>query len=261
MKEKGLVSQHKSLFCIDNVVIRTFGPKERALMTVEELNDYFQNDHHFSLIKTDKKISKNEIGMIHRDHKGTFLVFNESDRPPNSRVWSQRYFNSKAKFNETKVRSGSFHVTEKQDERKTREFFEQVEEKHREEGFDAIYECFKKYTEEQQCLLIRDDFPWWRANRDDYHCSKPLLISKEDKTIHPIFFDDNILVHSKDPSIIDAKYIETKETIPFNEAIGVYYVCVNTLRAVADDDYFVKMVDLCEANRNILSLDSLNIRK
>lgn len=229
--------------------IRTFGPKDRVLKLVDEINDFFNGEHYFSEGKLTRSMNEKHIGVFHRDRKGTFLVFGEKDRPPQSIPWGKSHFQTTAKFNPDKARRYSYHVKEGDDSRDGRNHFKKVLEEHREDGLDQIYSCLKEQTLEGQFLVLRDDFPWWKANKQERHCGKPLLVSKNEKEIHPIFFDDNILLHSKDSSIVDARYLETKESIPFDEANNKYFVYANILKSLADDNYFVDLVQKCELNK------------
>lgn len=98
-------------------------------------------------------------------------------------------------------------------------------------------------------MAIHDDYESWRAN--DFHCeaSKPLFIDQADYQTHHIFFDDN--ADFGEDCIVDVRDVVTKEILPYDKFINRYVVKVEPHRAILEVDYFIKMIELAEQNRDL----------
>jgi hypothetical protein len=49
--------------------------------------------------------------------------------------------------------------------------------------------------------------------------------------------------------IVDVRDLVDGTPIPIKKSLNKYIVKCDTIRAITDQDYFVKMIDLCEKNR------------
>lgn len=78
--------------------------------------------------------------------------------------------------------------------------------------------------------------------------SKPLLLDPYDRSIHQIFFDDNI--NECDTfSIVDCRNIITGKQILIKDSWNKYIVQVDTLSAAVDHDYFIRCIETAEELR------------
>jgi len=115
-------------------------------------------------------------------------------------------------------------------------------------GAKNIYKRLMEVWESTNNFAIKDDYSYWSEKDFSPNSGKFILINETDRGLHQIFFDDNI--HS-DPefSIVDIRNFNTGESIPYNDAINTYMVQVDTIRAILDDEYFIKKINECEKNR------------
>eukprot|EP00826_Nyctotherus_ovalis_P034638 TRINITY_DN2903_c0_g1_i1.p3 TRINITY_DN2903_c0_g1~~TRINITY_DN2903_c0_g1_i1.p3 ORF type:complete len:119 (-),score=23.35 TRINITY_DN2903_c0_g1_i1:127-483(-) len=97
-------------------------------------------------------------------------------------------------------------------------------------------------------FAIQDDYIYWRDKDFLPDSGKLMLIDRADGGVHQIFFDDNI---DSDPefSIVDIRDLKSGKNISYEEAINTYMVQVDTIKAILDDDYFIKKVRECEKNQ------------
>jgi hypothetical protein len=63
-------------------------------------------------------------------------------------------------------------------------------------------------------------------------------------TTQHIFFDDNIKLH--DAGIVDARHVDTGESLPFKDVVNKHLVPVSALEALLDDEYFINKLAACE---------------
>lgn len=229
-------------------------------------------------------LTEKQVGAIYRDNKGPFLSLGHPARPPIAYEWGSNIFTKKhapvlkkkreaalkvsdsmssskpssEQSTEEDSASPLFHVSHEEDERDGRQFYAEEQQKRPEEvaifeGIEHIYNKFRECSLHQETLIIRDDFPWWQANRYEYHAGKPLLVDCDDFDIHPILFDDNIWPHMGNAKIVDVIDITNHMKVSFEKAHEVFIMAANPLLAVYDDQYFIKAVQQCERNRQILS--------
>jgi hypothetical protein len=103
-----------------------------------------------------------------------------------------------------------------------------------------------------KCLILQDDYLWWKGNGYSPSAGKPLWISSHDEEFHPIFFDDNIHNDATD-SIVSVRH-RRGQGQPFvalcGEAIcqlqGVFLVRVPTLEVILDHSWFFRHIEQCE---------------
>jgi hypothetical protein len=77
---------------------------------------------------------------------------------------------------------------------------------------------------------------------------KLLLIDQADYTTQHIFFDDN--ANEDEDCIVDVRDVVTKDVVSYNKFIGRYVIKVEPHRAILEPDYFIKMIELAEQNRD-----------
>lgn len=108
---------------------------------------------------------------------------------------------------------------------------------------ELIYVLQKNST-----MAINDDYENWMAN--DFHCeaAKPLFIDQADYQTQHIFFDDN--ADSGEDCIVDVRDVVTKEILPYDKFINKFVVKVEPHRAILEVDYFIKMIEMAEQNRD-----------
>jgi hypothetical protein len=75
-----------------------------------------------------------------------------------------------------------------------------------------------------------------------------LLIDQADYGTLHIFFDDR--AHEGEDCIVDVRDAVTQEVIPYEKAKNVYVVKVEPHRAILEGDYFIKMIEMVERNRD-----------
>lgn len=100
-----------------------------------------------------------------------------------------------------------------------------------------------------------DDFKKWQAHNYNHHSGKPLWIDPHDKKHHHIIFDDNFRALDED-SIVDVRVFDKEETTrayslsktQLSVLEDVCLVQADLLESIDDRDYFLRKVELCEAN-------------
>ena len=93
-----------------------------------------------------------------------------------------------------------------------------------------------------------DDYWAYKTNNKDQDYGKLLLIDQYDYTVQQIFFDDMAI--SESISNVDIRDVSTGLKIPERKYRNKYIVRANIYEAITDPDYFIKMVDLWESNRD-----------
>ena len=108
------------------------------------------------------------------------------------------------------------------------------------EIYVGIIELLKKHS----VMAIQDDFEAMiKTDWQESSLGKPLLVDQADYNTQHIFFDD----HER---FVDVRDVVTGERIPRETALNMYLVQVQSHRAVLESDYFIKAIELCEANRD-----------
>lgn len=110
--------------------------------------------------------------------------------------------------------------------------------------YQHIIETLKKYS----TMTVQDDEFNWNASGRKKDNGKLLLVDQADYNTLHIFFDDR--AHAEDDCIIDVRDAVTKEVLPYKKFINKYVVKVEPHRAILEGDYFIKMIELIERNRD-----------
>jgi hypothetical protein len=97
-------------------------------------------------------------------------------------------------------------------------------------------------------MAISDDYDNWKENDFHREVGKPCFLDQADYGTQHIFFDDN--ADEEEDCIVDARDMITKEIIPYKKMIGRYVVQVEPHRAITEVDYFIKMIESAEQNRD-----------
>lgn len=112
------------------------------------------------------------------------------------------------------------------------------------EQYNHIKDTLKNYGS----VAISEDYHTWKDNDWHRECAKLLLIEQADQSVQHIFFDDN--AEEGEKCIVDARDIVTKEILPSRKQLGRYVVNVDPLKTVLEPDYYIKMIEECEQNRD-----------
>jgi len=117
-------------------------------------------------------------------------------------------------------------------------------------GFRNIYQYLKdagiRCINEGGNLSIRDYYTWWSVHNESPEAGKCHLVDEEDKSIHPIFFDDNFWPNS-DQSILDCRNLYSGKQI--SEPQNIFAVHVDPYRAILEPNYFIEQLEICLKNR------------
>jgi hypothetical protein len=76
---------------------------------------------------------------------------------------------------------------------------------------------------------------------------KVLLLDPQDRSIHPIFFDDNV-EHTR-KHIVDVREQGSGRGLPFEASRCRYLVKVEPWLAITDTNFFIDRVRACESDR------------
>ncbi|KAK7102551.1 uncharacterized protein [Littorina saxatilis] len=101
----------------------------------------------------------------------------------------------------------------------------------------------------------KDDFLYWQNNGYNHHAGKPLWIDPHDRQHQHIIFDDNFRALDED-SIVDVRVFSQEEATrayslgktQLSYLEDVCLVQADLLTSIDDKDYFLRKVELCEAN-------------
>ncbi|XP_076469116.1 uncharacterized protein LOC143299671 [Babylonia areolata] len=101
----------------------------------------------------------------------------------------------------------------------------------------------------------KDDFQFWQSNGYNHHAGKPLWIDPQDVHHHHLIFDDNFRALDED-SIVDVRVFSKEDNTrayslsktQLSRLEDVCLVQADLLESIDDRDYFLRKVDLCEAN-------------
>lgn len=92
-------------------------------------------------------------------------------------------------------------------------------------------------------VSLRDDWSYWNKGEMESRYGKPFILDQEDSGVLELFFDDNIDLHNDEKNIIAPKDAKTGASIPVSElAVSHQIICVDTLEAIVDENYFVNLV-------------------
>lgn len=104
---------------------------------------------------------------------------------------------------------------------------------------NAAYQLLRRIKH----IAIQDDWKHWNAYGMTAKAGKPFYIDRRDRETLSIFFDDNIRKNDSVKNIILPLDIVTGEIIPIEELVQLgRVVCVDTLRAILDIDYYKNLV-------------------
>ncbi|KAL8610265.1 hypothetical protein ACOMHN_038960 [Nucella lapillus] len=101
----------------------------------------------------------------------------------------------------------------------------------------------------------KDDFSYWQDSKYNHHTGKPLWVDPYDTQHHHIIFDDNFRALDED-SIVDVRVFSQEESTrayslsktQLSRLEDVCLVQADLLQSIEDRDYFLRKVELCEAN-------------
>jgi hypothetical protein len=99
----------------------------------------------------------------------------------------------------------------------------------------------------------RDDYDWWKAHGYDPSAGKPLWVTTQDSSVHPIFFDDNIHNDPKDSIVavrVRATAADTYSTLSGNQTLrmqGLVLQRTPTFAPILDETWFLRQIDACES--------------
>jgi hypothetical protein len=116
------------------------------------------------------------------------------------------------------------------------------------ESPQAIYEALAEGNS-----AIRDDWSFWMNGKKKCQYGKPFYVDSGDTKTLSIFFDDNIHLDNREDNIIGSMDSKTGTPIPVSDLGDLgQLVRVNTLDAILNDLYFVKLINNALENRKPL---------
>jgi hypothetical protein len=75
------------------------------------------------------------------------------------------------------------------------------------------------------------------------------MITLTSKLFYPQILTNSIFCRDED-CIVDVRDVVTKDVVSYNKFIGRYVIKVEPHRAILEPDYFIKMIELAEQNRD-----------
>ena len=93
-------------------------------------------------------------------------------------------------------------------------------------------------------LAIRDEFPPWKAHREDWHYGKKFFLSLNTNTL-VLFFDDNIEAGRSNTNIVQPIQVKDSTTIEQIDPALLFdtqLFRVDTESAIIDPNYFIDLV-------------------
>uniref|UniRef100_K3WBH3 Uncharacterized protein n=1 Tax=Globisporangium ultimum (strain ATCC 200006 / CBS 805.95 / DAOM BR144) TaxID=431595 RepID=K3WBH3_GLOUD len=107
-------------------------------------------------------------------------------------------------------------------------------------GLSAIHEFLTHtWQSTQSTLAIRDFYPFWFSNCEDARTGKLMTMDPEDRSVHVLFFDDNIL--PQEPHIVDARDVRNGNVLDFdNVTKGTHLMRVEPLNAIQNANFFIE---------------------
>jgi len=112
------------------------------------------------------------------------------------------------------------------------------------EIYTTLLETFKK----SGSMAIQEDYPAWDKSGRKNAFAKLLMLDQADYNTQHIFFDDN--ADDGDECIVDVRDVITGHQLEQSKYMNMYVVKVHPHRAITEPDYFIKMIELCEAKRD-----------
>ncbi|OCT85879.1 uncharacterized protein LOC108714686 [Xenopus laevis] len=115
---------------------------------------------------------------------------------------------------------------------------------------ESIYEYFNTIT---GIGGIQDHFDWWARNHFSGDGGKPFWIEPNDRDVHHIFIDDNIRLN-EDDTIVNCQVFNNPQHRSKSRKVStseLYDICLvqnDLLRAIAEKDYFLDCIRVCEEN-------------
>ncbi|KAE8612356.1 hypothetical protein XENTR_v10012827 [Xenopus tropicalis] len=115
---------------------------------------------------------------------------------------------------------------------------------------ESIYKYFNSVT---GIGGIQDHFDWWARNHFSGDGGKPFWIDPSDRDTQHIFIDDNIRLNEED-TIVNCQVFMNQQHKPqprkvtTSELYGICLVQNDLLRAIAEKDYFLDCIRVCEEN-------------
>lgn len=105
-----------------------------------------------------------------------------------------------------------------------------------------VYRYFK--SNQYQHLALQDDWKEWNAHQENESHGKRFLVKLNSKNTHTMFIDDNIEEDgTTGKNIVTAINVENDSSISIDSLIAKKTVVrTDTITAICDDDYFVKIV-------------------
>ena len=107
-----------------------------------------------------------------------------------------------------------------------------------------IMDTLKKFSS----MAISDDVKNWTDNDNHREVAKLMLLDQGDYGTQHIFFDDK--ADEDEDCIVDARDVISKEILSDKKMKNVYVIKVEPHRAILEPDYFIKMIEIAESNRD-----------
>ncbi len=117
--------------------------------------------------------------------------------------------------------------------------------------FSEIYLEIMECLKDSAAMGFQEDFNFLRLGEDSHsykNRGKLFLIDQSDFEVQQIFFDDHFDEGKK--SLIDTWDVFTKERIPIESVKNKFAIKVDTIRAILDQEYFIKGFNEAFASRN-----------
>ena len=109
-----------------------------------------------------------------------------------------------------------------------------------------IYSFLMDTLGAQGSIAVQDDFwIWWKNGMSPKH-GKVFYVDPDDVSVHQIFFDDNARPELSNVSCID---LHNGDFVSEKRSRDKFIVAVDPLRAIIEQDYFLKKIEECEFNR------------
>jgi hypothetical protein len=86
-------------------------------------------------------------------------------------------------------------------------------------------------------MAIQDDFFIWYVAHQPQNLGKAFIMDPTDYSVQHIFFDDNARVSSCN---VDVRELQTGKPIVERKYRDKNVVCVDTMAAILENDYFLK---------------------
>lgn len=109
-------------------------------------------------------------------------------------------------------------------------------------GFRDIYlEVITRRSSLGTTLGLRDDYHWWCQDYSSDIRGKLLPLLLDDHDVHQVFLDDYI--EENRGAIVDARSVEDGEPLDFYQVRGDHLLRVDTVQAVIDNQYYIKVFE------------------